>query len=68
MAEVWLSSGHERFQVRIRELPMADGVHASTGCQLWSSSIVLARHLMARPELVKEKKVLEAALRSFEML
>lgn len=24
------------------------GVHASTGCQLWSSSIVLARHLMAR--------------------
>ena len=35
--------------------PVADGfdgcnsgVHASTGCQLWSSSIVLARHLMAR--------------------
>eukprot|EP00913_Durusdinium_trenchii_P003582 g3314.t1 len=38
---------------------MADGVHASTGCQLWSSSIVLARHLMARPELVEQKKVLE---------
>ncbi|CAK9036814.1 unnamed protein product [Durusdinium trenchii] len=58
--EVCLSPvGHDVFKVRIRELPMADGVHASTGCQLWSSSIVLARHLMARPELVEQKKVLE---------
>jgi len=58
--EVTLSPvGHEAFKVRICELPMADGVHASTGCQLWSSSIVLARHLMARPHVVEKKKVLE---------
>ncbi|CAE8612017.1 unnamed protein product, partial [Polarella glacialis] len=38
---------------------MADGVHASTGCQLWPSSIVLAKELLRRPHLVAGKKVLE---------
>ncbi|CAJ1446427.1 unnamed protein product [Effrenium voratum] len=51
--------GYAAFKVRIRELPMADGVHASTGCQLWSSSVVLAREIMARPYLVEKKAVLE---------
>ncbi|CAE8740268.1 unnamed protein product [Polarella glacialis] len=51
--------GEEGFQIRIRELPMADGVHASTGCQLWPSSIVLAKELLRRPHLVAGKKVLE---------
>mmetsp|Transcript_132333 Transcript_132333/g.423415 ORF Transcript_132333/g.423415 Transcript_132333/m.423415 type:complete len:377 (+) Transcript_132333:246-1376(+) len=49
--------GH--IHVRIRELPMADGVHASTGCQLWSASIVLAGELLRRPHLVEGRRVLE---------
>eukprot|EP00439_Symbiodinium_sp_Y106_P040398 s4546_g4.t4 len=53
------AGGHAAFKVKICELPMADGVHASTGCQLWSSSIVLARELMARPQIVEKRRVLE---------
>merc|ERR1719223_2623729 len=45
--------------LRIRELPMADGVHASTGCQLWPASIALANELLSRPELVTGRRVLE---------
>eukprot|EP00747_Dinoflagellata_sp_TGD_P184880 gnl/TRDRNA2_/TRDRNA2_40943_c0_seq2.p1 gnl/TRDRNA2_/TRDRNA2_40943_c0~~gnl/TRDRNA2_/TRDRNA2_40943_c0_seq2.p1 ORF type:complete len:403 (-),score=71.72 gnl/TRDRNA2_/TRDRNA2_40943_c0_seq2:139-1347(-) len=45
--------------VKIRELPMADGVHASTGCQLWSSSQVLAQELLSRPSLLQGKRVVE---------
>lgn len=46
-------------RIKIRELPMADGVHASTGCQLWCSSIVLAEEILRRPELVAGKSVVE---------
>ncbi|CAE7375212.1 CUL1, partial [Symbiodinium necroappetens] len=53
------AGGHAAFKVKICELPMADGVHASTGCQLWSSSIVLARELMGRPQIVEKRRVLE---------
>mmetsp|Transcript_100299 Transcript_100299/g.284128 ORF Transcript_100299/g.284128 Transcript_100299/m.284128 type:complete len:367 (+) Transcript_100299:130-1230(+) len=46
-------------RIRIRELPMADGVHASTGCQLWSASVALALEIFRRPHLVKGKHVIE---------
>jgi len=46
-------------RIKIRELPMADGVHASTGCQLWCSSIVLAQDVLTRPQLVADKTVVE---------
>merc|ERR1719223_1382948 len=45
--------------LRIRELPMADGVHASTGCQLWPASIALANELLSRPQLIAGRRVLE---------
>lgn len=54
-----LKGGVGELCIRIRELPMADGVHASTGCQLWSSSIALAQELLSRPNLVSGKEVLE---------
>eukprot|EP00931_Biecheleriopsis_adriatica_P096621 TRINITY_DN70270_c0_g1_i1.p1 TRINITY_DN70270_c0_g1~~TRINITY_DN70270_c0_g1_i1.p1 ORF type:complete len:356 (+),score=60.58 TRINITY_DN70270_c0_g1_i1:79-1146(+) len=53
------ADGRGSFKVRIRELPMADGVYASTGCQLWSSAIILARDIIARPDLVIGKSVVE---------
>lgn len=46
-------------QINIRELPLADGVHASTGCQLWPASVALGRLLLSRPWLVKGKSVME---------
>lgn len=46
-------------RIKIRELPMADGVHGSTGCQLWPSSIALAQDLLRRPQLVADKSVVE---------
>lgn len=51
------SSRELRF--RILELPMADGVFASTGCQLWSAAIELAQELLRRPHIVAGKKVVE---------
>jgi len=46
-------------RIKIRELPMADGVHASTGCQLWNASVELAKELLRRQQLIKDKRVLE---------
>jgi len=46
-------------RIKIRELPMADGVHGSTGCQLWPTSIVLAQEIMRRPSLVEDRFVME---------
>lgn len=45
--------------INIRELPLADGVHASTGCQLWPASVALGRVLLSRPWLVQQKSVIE---------
>lgn len=45
--------------LRIRELPLADGVLASTGCQLWPAGIALARLLLKEPALVEGKSVIE---------
>lgn len=45
--------------IRIQELPLADGVHASTGCQLWPASIALAHLLLSRPSLIMGKSVIE---------
>mmetsp|Transcript_65614 Transcript_65614/g.116474 ORF Transcript_65614/g.116474 Transcript_65614/m.116474 type:complete len:352 (-) Transcript_65614:191-1246(-) len=45
--------------INIRELPLADGVHASTGCQLWPASVALGRVLLSRPWLIHRKSVIE---------
>jgi len=46
-------------KLRIRELPMADGVYASTGNQVWSTSVFCAHALLQLPELVQGKVVVE---------
>lgn len=51
-------------RIRIRELPMADGVYASTGCQLWSASVALAQELARRQSLVAGRSVIEVVAMS----
>jgi len=46
-------------RIKIRELPMADCVHGSAGCQLWDGSVALAQDLLMRPELFTGKTVVE---------
>lgn len=45
--------------IRIRELPLADGVHASTGCQLWPASRALGHFLHRESSLIAGKSVIE---------
>jgi len=45
--------------IRIRELPLADGVHASTGCQLWPASMALGHFLHRESSLIAGKSVIE---------
>mmetsp|Transcript_20195 Transcript_20195/g.55949 ORF Transcript_20195/g.55949 Transcript_20195/m.55949 type:complete len:275 (-) Transcript_20195:7-831(-) len=45
--------------VTIRELGFADGVHGSTGNQLWPTSVALGNLILEEPGLVAGKSVLE---------
>lgn len=45
--------------VTIRELGFADGVHGSTGNQLWPTSVALGHLILGDPSLVAGKSVLE---------
>jgi predicted nicotinamide N-methyase len=45
--------------INIRELPLADGVHASTGCQLWPASMALGHFLLSEPSLIAGKSLIE---------
>lgn len=53
------SDDDEELRILVRELPMADGVHASTGNQLWTSSVLLARLIVERCELFRGRRVME---------
>jgi len=46
-------------KISIRELPLADGVHASTGCQLWPASLALGKFVLSEPELSDGKSCIE---------
>lgn len=46
-------------QIRIRELPFADGVAGSTGGQLWCSGRVLAEEVLQFPDRVRGRRVIE---------
>jgi len=49
----------DRGVVSLRELPMADGVFASTGNQLWPSSVLLAYLILRRHAEFRDRDVLE---------
>ena len=57
--EVSLPYGDNYLSLRVRELPLADGVHGSTGNQHWPSGTVLARELLEQTQLVKGRSVLD---------
>jgi len=53
------SASLREIHVTIRELPLADGVHGSTGNQLWPAGSILAQELLRRPQLVQDRFILD---------